>query len=99
MENGGGDVILVTGGSGLVGKAIQHVVENGEQRKSERWIFASSKDADLTDLESTRAMFDKYKPTHVIHLAAKVGGLFGNLQVTLNCFFDCNFVNKSRPAL
>ena len=88
MKNGGGDVILVTGGSGLVGKAMQHVVENGEQRKNEKWIFASRKDADLTDLESTRAMFDKYKPTHVIHLAAKVGGLFGNLQVTLNCFLS-----------
>jgi hypothetical protein len=24
-------------------------------------------------------MFEKYKPTHVIHLAAQVGGLFANM--------------------
>lgn len=26
------------------------------------------------------AIFDKYKPTHVIHLAALVGGLFKNMK-------------------
>ena len=40
--------ILVTGGSGLVGQAIKYVVENDERRDDEEWIFASSKDADLT---------------------------------------------------
>lgn len=39
-------VILVTGGSGLIGKAIQQVV-NSENRTDEEWIFVSSKDADL----------------------------------------------------
>ena len=74
-------VVLVTGGTGLVGKGIKYVVENGEGRKNESWVFLSSKDADLTDVKSTRAIFEKHKPTHVIHLAAKVGGLFGNLKV------------------
>jgi GDP-L-fucose synthase len=27
-----------------------------------------------------RAVFEKHRPTHVIHLAAKVGGLFSNLK-------------------
>jgi len=75
---------LVTGGSGLVGKAIQYIVEHDEKRKNERWIFASRKDADLTDLDSTKTLFLKVKPTHVVHLAAKVGGLFANLKVS--CF-------------
>lgn len=39
----------------------------------------SSQDANLCDPESTAAMFEKYKPTHVIHLAAQVGGLFANM--------------------
>jgi hypothetical protein len=30
--------------------------------------------------EDTDKIFDKYKPTHVIHLAAKVGGLFANMK-------------------
>lgn len=41
--------VLVTGGSGLVGKAIETVLETSEYKKSdEEWHFASSKDADLT---------------------------------------------------
>lgn len=40
--------ILVTGGSGLVGKAIEKVVADGEGRPDEEWIFVSSRDADLT---------------------------------------------------
>lgn len=51
--NGEGDPtpmrVLVTGGSGLVGRAIQHVVkeEEGGAREGEEWIFLSSKDANL----------------------------------------------------
>ena len=33
----------------------------------------------------TNAIFEKYKPTHVIHLAARVGGLFANMSA--NCDF------------
>lgn len=40
-------IILVTGGSGLVGRAIKDIVENGERTEEEKWIFVSSKDADL----------------------------------------------------
>ena len=40
--------ILVTGGTGLVGKAIEKVVADGEGRPGEEWIFVSSRDADLT---------------------------------------------------
>ncbi|KAK2162699.1 hypothetical protein LSH36_93g03041 [Paralvinella palmiformis] len=76
--------ILVTGGSGLVGKAIQAVVEGGEKRNDEEWFFITSKDADLTDTVQTKALFEKLKPTHVIHLAAMVGGLFRNLKYNLD---------------
>lgn len=40
--------ILVTGGTGLVGTAIREVVETSEKRDDEEWIFAGSKDGDLT---------------------------------------------------
>lgn len=40
--------ILVTGGSGLVGRAIQKVVADGARLPGEEWVFVSSKDADLT---------------------------------------------------
>jgi hypothetical protein len=40
-------VVLVTGGSGLVGSAIKKVVETEEKREDEKWIFLGSKDGDL----------------------------------------------------
>lgn len=39
--------VLVTGASGLVGRAIQHVVKEGGAKEGEEWIFLSSKDANL----------------------------------------------------
>ena len=39
--------VMVTGGSGLVGKAIQEVVAS-EPHPSEEWVFLTSKDGDLT---------------------------------------------------
>lgn len=44
-------VILVTGGTGLVGKAIEWVINNDKGRfgslEGEKWIYLSSKDGDL----------------------------------------------------
>jgi len=81
-----GDIILVTGGSGLVGKGIEYIINSEPEdsrfgkKKGEKWIFASSKEADLRDPKETAALFEKYKPTHVIHLAAVVGGVFKNMK-------------------
>ncbi|KAJ8688364.1 hypothetical protein QAD02_024159 [Eretmocerus hayati] len=76
-------IILVTGGSGLVGQAIKSVVEN-DPVLDEKWIFVGSKEANLCDKEETHKLFEKYKPTHVIHLAAMVGGLFHNMAHNLD---------------
>ncbi|KAF6022474.1 TSTA3 [Bugula neritina] len=76
--------VLVTGGSGLVGKAIEHVVATGECAEDEKWVFVTSKEADLTDAAAVKKLFSKVKPTHVIHLAAMVGGLFKNMKYNLD---------------
>ena len=39
-------------------------------------------------LEATRLIFEKHQPTHVIHLAAFVGGLFKNMQFGVQFFED-----------
>uniref|UniRef100_A0A1B6CZH8 GDP-L-fucose synthase n=1 Tax=Clastoptera arizonana TaxID=38151 RepID=A0A1B6CZH8_9HEMI len=77
-------VILVTGGTGLVGRAIKKIVETEEKKNNETWIFVGSKEANLIDEKETRMLFEKYKPTHVIHLAAMVGGLFHNMSHNLD---------------
>lgn len=78
-------VILVTGGTGLVGKGIQYIVDQ-EKNENESYIFLSSKDVDLTNRQETLDYFKKHNPTHVIHLAALVGGLFRNLKYNLDFF-------------
>jgi GDP-L-fucose synthase len=79
-------IVMVTGGSGLVGSAIKDYVTANPHEKEE-WVFLSSKDGDLRDRKSTEAIFEKYKPTHVIHLAAKVGGLFANMAQKVRALF------------
>mmetsp|Transcript_3137 Transcript_3137/g.7846 ORF Transcript_3137/g.7846 Transcript_3137/m.7846 type:complete len:318 (-) Transcript_3137:704-1657(-) len=83
----GKHIILVTGGSGLVGKAVEEVLQ-GATPDNEQWYFASSKDADLTSYESTKQLFERLKPTHVLHLAARVGGLFSNMKYKVEFWKD-----------
>ncbi|XP_016098313.1 GDP-L-fucose synthase-like isoform X1 [Sinocyclocheilus grahami] len=93
--------VLVTGGSGLVGRAIERVVKKeGKEREGEEWIFLSSKEANLVSAEETRAAFEKHRPTHVIHLAAMVGGLYKNMRQNLdfwrnNVHINDNVLNMS----
>jgi GDP-L-fucose synthase len=89
-ETSGAWRVLVTGGSGLVGKAIEkHVNQlSASGNDANHWYFASSKDADLCDFEQTKALFEREKPTHVVHLAAKVGGLFANLDGNIQFLRD-----------
>lgn len=81
-------VVLVTGGTGLVGSALKHIIETepvgsrfGRRSVQEKWVFlAGNMDGDLRELDQTLSIFDTHKPTHVIHLAALVGGLFANIK-------------------
>ena len=58
-----------------MGQGIRHAIETTEKRDNEEWIFLTSKDGNLLDLSETEALFEKFKPTHVIHLAALVSRL------------------------
>ena len=71
-------LILVTGGTGLVGYSIKKEVRN--KNSENKYIFLSSKDCDLTNYEKTYEYFKSLKPDYVIHLAACVGGLFKNMK-------------------
>jgi len=90
-------VVMVTGGSGLVGAAIEDYVEETKKKgdASEKWIFLSSKDGDLRSRSDTEAVFDKYRPTHVVHLAAKVGGLFANMSHKVEFFRENILINDN----
>lgn len=75
--------ILITGGTGLVGYALQSI----QQKYSNyMYVFLSSKDCDLTDYEHTLKCFQKHNPDYVIHLAANVGGLYKNMNFKVDMF-------------
>lgn len=73
---------LVTGGTGLVGSAIIADVKVG-------------RNYDLTNPEICDSMFNEHKPTHVIHCAAKVGGLGGNMNYKGEYFHDNIMINTN----
>lgn len=68
------DRTLVLGGFGMVGRAISHQNFNGG------FTFVNSLQGDLTNPQETFELFRDYRPDKVIHLAAKVGGLAGNMS-------------------
>lgn len=87
--------ILVTGGSGLVGKGIEAVINNECKRTDEEWVFLSSRDGNLMDKGDTSRIFETHKPTHVVHLAALVGGLFHNMRANLDFFIQNMKMNEN----
>lgn len=85
--------ILVTGGSGLVGKYLKKILPDA--------VYISSKDFDLTTENGVQRMFLKHKPNVVIHLAARVGGIIDNIQhpaeyFTQNVLMNTLLVEYSR---
>ena len=61
--------MLITGGTGMVGQAIKKL----ENKIPCKCYFIGSKECDLTDYNQSKELFEKIKPTYVIHLAACVG--------------------------
>ena len=86
--------IMVTGGTGLFGKAIEKISKT-EKYKKHNITFLSSKDGDLSNYEETKSIFEKIKPTHVIHLAAMVGGLFKNMKYKGDFYMKNTQINNN----
>ena len=70
--------LLVTGGGGLFGYALKEICP--------RAAYVSSRDYDLTDNCRVQAMFEKFRPEKVIHLAAKVAGVKTNAEKIADMF-------------
>ncbi len=80
-------MIIVTGGTGLVGKALQKL--------HPEFIYLGSKDGDLRNLEETKQIFQKHQPTGIIHLACVVGGLYKNINSNYEMFMDNMAINNN----
>lgn len=71
------EIVLVTGGSGLVGMGIKAI---SDKFPNYTFVFWSSSDCNLLNYEETLAKIGAISPDYVIHLAANVGGLFKNMN-------------------
>ena len=86
--------VMVTGGSGLV----------GSQFKSDQFLKISSKDLDLLDKNSIGDFLRKNKEIDsIIHCAAKVGGVHGNMKYPAdftyqNLMMNTQLIEEARLA-
>lgn len=79
--------ILVTGGHGMTGKSLKLILPEVH--------YISSQECDLRDLANVERLFTKYQPDCIIHLAARVGGIFDNMQHPAEYFDDNILMNTN----
>ena len=79
--------ILVTGGTGLVGKHLKDIMPNA--------IYLSSRDANLLNAKSVDTIIGMNKPDIVIHLAARVGGVLDNITYPVEYLEENTLINTN----
>jgi len=77
--------ILVTGGSGLVGRYLKQIMPDA--------YYISSDDYDLTKENEVELLFKKNRFKTVIHLAARVGGVHHNIIEPVKYFEENILMN------
>jgi len=82
--------VTVTGGTGMVGCALQRIMP-----KDFTSSYLSSKFADLRCADKVAQSLSPLKPDVVIHLAAKVGGIIANNANQYDFFYDNLMINTN----
>ena len=77
--------VVVTGGAGFLGS---FVLEELRRRGAKEIFVPRSKDYDLVDMNGVRALYRDARPTLVLHLAARVGGIGANRDNPGKFFYD-----------
>jgi GDP-L-fucose synthase len=77
--------IYVAGHKGLVGSAIVRHIESVGQHT---WFGASKNQLDLRDRTAVFEFMDQHKPDGVIIAAAKVGGMYANIEFPVEFLSD-----------
>ncbi len=79
--------ILVTGGTGMVGQALQKIMPNA--------VYIGSKDCNLKDFDETLEFIKKINPETIIHIAGKVGGILENLKYPVEFLEENIYINTN----
>jgi GDP-L-fucose synthase len=80
-----GERVVVTGGAGFLGR---FVVEELRRRGATELFVPRSREYDLVQMEAVRALYRDARPTVVIHLAGRVGGIGANQDNPGKFFYD-----------
>jgi GDP-L-fucose synthase len=84
--------ILVTGGTGLVGRALLSALQRDGFNNL---VGVGSKECDLRDAIAVSALMKKEEPEYVFHLAARVHGLGGNTLYKSDILVDNVLINTN----
>ena len=87
--------VLVTGGTGFVGKRLKIVRPD--------WMYISSRECDLTNKSQVSQLFNDVKPDVILHLAARVGGIKDNIEnqadfYYVNTAMNTNVIHEAHTA-
>ena len=77
--------VLVTGGSGFVGKRLKLLKPD--------WVYMSSSDCNLMNKNDIKNYLEKVKPDAIIHLAARVGGIKEASENQSDFFYKNSLIN------
>ncbi len=90
MTPGKNDRILVTGATGFLGS---HIVPVLRSAYASEIVPVSGKDCDLRERQDAESLFTKVRPTIVVHLAARVGGILSNKKYPVEFYYDNVLIN------
>lgn len=79
--------ILITGGGGLLGSSL------AECETDSTILIAQREDADLREFSQVESLLRYHQPDAIIHAAALVGGIGGNLMKSGEYFFENTQIN------
>ena len=77
--------VTVTGGSGFLGG---YVVDELRRQGAKEVFIPRSADYDLVSMDAVKRLYRDARPTVVLHLAARVGGIGANLDNPGKFFYD-----------
>ena len=84
------NTILITGAHGVLGIALQKLFNENDIK----FIAPTRLELNLLDNEMTAAYIEKHKPSIVIHLAAMVFGLGGNIKNQMDSTINNTTINN-----
>jgi GDP-L-fucose synthase len=85
--------VLVTGGTGMIGSALNEIVNT--LVFPHEYTFLSSQTCDLRDTLAVDKLFSEGEFFIVIHLAAKVGGIYSNISNNYTMLVDNVKINTN----